>query len=236
MTNASAKADELAVVNGNSPDSEQRTRKRFIQSTLFPPRSQENGEGQSTCKDKDDEDDEYCGSQSNNIRKRKGKGKFKCTPPVKAPTNSQEALLGNEESKNDKKLQQKQQKDKKGEDSPEGHNKPCIDLESEPCKRSPRMLKRGRSDASPPKDPTPSKLKTAPNKLKATPCKLKATPSKRKGSHCKRLMSEFKSKDVDLQSEHATETVFDLRLEAKIAAEVSSFQTPVDCHEISCIT
>ncbi|PIA47356.1 hypothetical protein AQUCO_01400197v1 [Aquilegia coerulea] len=212
LTNGSAKADELAVVNGNSPDSEKKTpRKRFTQSTLFPLRSQENGEGHTTCKDEDGEDDVYCGSQSNAKRKRKGKGKPKCTPPEKAPTNSQEALCGSPESKNDKKLQQNQRMDKKGADSPGGNNTPCIDLESGPCKRSSRRLKRGQS-ASPLKDPTPGKLKT-------TPSKLKRTPSKLKGSHCKRLMSEFKSKDVDPQSEHATEPVFDLRLEAKIAAE-----------------
>ncbi|KAF9608432.1 hypothetical protein IFM89_009798 [Coptis chinensis] len=193
----------MEAKNGNLADSEKQTpRRRFDQSTLYPHGSQEKGEVKYNIKE---EDEEYCGSHSGGKRKRKGKGKTKHTPPSKDSINGQVALNGSTQTiTNENRLQHNEQKDQEGADSPNGNEKTCIELESGHCKRTYR--KKGQRDASPRKVSTPSPRKVP-------------TPSKLKGPHCRRIMTDFNTKDVDIQSEHATEQMIDLRLEEKIAAE-----------------
>ncbi|KAL5704326.1 hypothetical protein ACHQM5_022770 [Ranunculus cassubicifolius] len=152
----------------------------------MPNQSQEN------CKDsnngEEEEGGEYCGSQ--NKEKKRGRGRPKRTPSLKTPISDQEASCGKIQKK-----QKKQDKDLKGVDMPEENVNSCIELESTPSKRSRRQSKKGKTDPSPRKVPTPKKLK---------------------GPHCRRIMSEFNADDGDLQRE---DVVIDLRLEAKLAAE-----------------
>lgn len=192
---------------------ERRTRRRLVQSTLFRCESREDEDRHNSAEEEDD-DDEFGGTK---VRAKKRQRKAQPKTPKKSPIKSKKAM----ESKNksppvsarsdfflkvsERRLQQKKQ----------GEQQETVDLmvESDKCC---------------------SLLESATSEKCFQPLKngdvilVNGTPSKSRGrsnakrSHSQRTMADCNSncaKDLNTQFENMTQTVVDLRFEAKMAAK-----------------
>uniref|UniRef100_A0A5B7B8E5 AAA+ ATPase domain-containing protein n=1 Tax=Davidia involucrata TaxID=16924 RepID=A0A5B7B8E5_DAVIN len=219
---------EVIDIGDVQPSEQTRVRRRLVQSTLFPHRSQDNGkesvikedENCDEDEDQDDEENEYCGSQSKKKRKQKPKAMPQSRASKKVAVNGNETLGGKVDDKDSpvidksnffskvserrQRHQNKRQKEQPCVGSPEDNDNTCSPPESASKDiRSPRQLRR--------------RVNTTPQKRRvSTTPKKKVRNSDIKEEHCRQNSTN------PSQCEHASQPTPDLRLEAKMSAEENS--------------
>ncbi|XP_058089613.1 uncharacterized protein LOC131236455 isoform X6 [Magnolia sinica] len=200
---------------------ERKTRRRFVQSTLFSRGSQEDGEDKSYGEE-DEETEEDDGEEfvERKSKSKKRKRKTQLRAPKKAPVTSKK-VMGTKNGNlsvtfrsdffvkvSERKLQQKQQREQQETvDLTMGNNELDKDLESLTYLISGSLLK--------------GKKRCKQLKESAASSKDR-TSSDAKSPHCRRKITDNKSNaanDLNTQNGNTSQTAFDLRLEAKIAAE-----------------
>ncbi|KAA8546400.1 hypothetical protein F0562_002861 [Nyssa sinensis] len=227
MEKPDGEATGVGVTNGGVLQRPERTcvRRRLIQSTLFPHRSQDNDQERvikedENCfgdEDQNDEGDKNCGSQSKKKRKRKPKAMPRSSASKKVAVNGKENLGGKVDDKDspvtiksnffskvsERRHQNKQQKEQPSVGSPEENDNTCSPLESSANMKSPRQLRR--------------RVNTTPEKQRVTTTlKKRERNSDLKEAYC------WQNSTNPRQSEHASPPTPDLWLEAKMSAEENS--------------
>ncbi|XP_059631837.1 uncharacterized protein LOC132274545 isoform X2 [Cornus florida] len=232
MEESAKEATVVVATDGGDLSPPERTpvRRRLIQSTLFPHRSQESvvkeKEGCDGDVEQDDQDKECCGSQSKRKRKPKPKAMSQPRASKKVAENGKESLSMKVDDKDSavivKRRRQKiQQEEQLCVGSPEENDITCSPPESAAGDiRTPRPLRR-QAKTTPEKrqaKTTPEKrqAKTTPEKRKVKTPKKKAMNSGLKEACSSHILTNL------TQSEHTPQPIPNLRLEAKVTAEENS--------------
>ncbi|CAL5384961.1 unnamed protein product [Camellia sinensis] len=196
-------------------DLQQPVRRRLVQSTLFPHRSQDNAtekedkKGDQKPNEEEEEEEEYCPSQGKKKRQRKPRA------PKKVAVNGKQIPSKKVDDKDCPAIEnpdlflkasegQNPQKKQQCVASPEENDKTCSPLESPTNMKTPRQLKRHANST-----PKKKQVQTTPRKKR-----VQTTPKKKIMNGVPEQIS-----DSPIQSGNATQSIPDLRLEAKMKAE-----------------
>ncbi|KAL7246280.1 hypothetical protein ACSBR2_001409 [Camellia fascicularis] len=194
-------------------DLQQPVRRRLVQSTLFPHRSQDNAtekeDKKGDQKPNEEEEEEYCASQGKKKRQRKPRA------PKKAAVNGKQIPSKKVDDKDCPAIEnpdlflkasegQNPQKKQQCVASPEENDKTRSPLESPTNMKTPRQLKRHANST-----PKKKQVQTTPRKKR-----VQTTPKKKIVNGVPEQIS-----DSPIQSGNTTQSIPDLRLEAKMKAE-----------------